>query len=370
MIVLSVLFYTFCVVVAIQVIFYSGIFTPFVTSKPEKTSRKNIPISVIICAKNESDNLKTFIPYIIDQDYSNYEIILIDDSSSDDSLDIMKDFASKHNNIKIVEVKAIDKFWGNKKYALTLGIKAASNDFLLFTDADCKPISKQWISEMSNHFSNSKSIVLGYSGYETIKNSFLNKLIRFETLLTAIQYFSYAKIGIPYMAVGRNLAYRKELFFNNSGFMNHMDIRSGDDDLFINEVATSKNTALCYSKDSFTKTKPKTLFKDWIYQKRRHVSTAKYYKPKHKFLLGLFYLTQLLFWVIGTILLSLVFNWEIVLGLILIRLISQGVSIIYGSKQFNEKKLILLFPILDLFLVSFQLVIFMTNLISKPSHWK
>jgi hypothetical protein len=282
----------------------------------------------------------------------------------------MRSFKDEHNNIKIVEVKTIEAFWGNKKYALTLGIKATSNNFLLFTDADCKPVSKHWISEMSSHFSNTKTIVIGYGAYQKIKNSFLNKLIRFETLLTAIQYFSYTKIGMPYMAVGRNLAYRKETFFNASGFMSHMYIRSGDDDLFINEVANSENTTICFSKESFTESKSKTTFKDWIRQKRRHISTAKYYKPKHKIVLALFYISQILFWILATILLVFLFNWKIILGLIILRFISQYISLVLASKKLNETDLIILFPILEIFLIFTQMVIFMTNLISKPTHWK
>jgi len=370
MFLLDTFFYIFIVVVCIQVIYYTGVFSYFSFGKLQKQTPKNIPVSVLICAKNEAENLKQFLPSIVGQDYPNFEIVLIDDDSNDDTLDVMKVFKDKHTNIKIVEVKTIEAFWGNKKYALTLGIKASSNNFLLFTDADCKPVSKHWISEMSSHFSNTKTIVIGYGAYQKIKNSFLNKLIRFETLLTAIQYFSYTKIGMPYMAVGRNLAYRKETFFNASGFMSHMNIRSGDDDLFINEVANSENTSICFSKESFTETKPKTSFKDWIRQKRRHVSTAKYYKPKHKIVLALFFISQILFWVLATVLLAFLFNWKIVLGLIILRFISQYISLVSASKKLNETSLIALFPILEIFLIITQLVIFMTNLISKPTHWK
>lgn len=112
-----------------------------------------------------------------------------------------------------------------------------------------------------------KTIVLGYGAYEKVKNSFLNKIIRFETMLTATQYFSWAKIGKPYMGVGRNLAYKKEEFFNVRGFMDHMKIRSGDDDLFINQAATKKNTAILYTPESFTFSEPKTTFSSWVYQK-------------------------------------------------------------------------------------------------------
>jgi glycosyltransferase involved in cell wall biosynthesis len=370
MVVLDILFYTFIIIIIIQLIFYGLIFSRFAFAKSKTPSQKNIAVSVIICAKNEAENLKQFIPNILEQDYPDFEVVLINDASHDNTLNIIEAFAKTHNNIKIVNVENIEAFWGNKKYALTLGIKAATNDYLLLTDADCKPISKHWISAMSSHFSNTKSIVIGYGGYKKSKYSFLNTLIRFETLLTAIQYFSYAKFGIPYMAVGRNLAYRKDEFFKAKGFMSHMSIRSGDDDLFINQAANSVNTTLCYSKDSFTESLPETTFKDWLKQKRRHISTSKYYKLKHKFMLGLFYISQLLFWVLGLVLLSFIIRWEIVIILILLRFVVQYISIGFSAKKLNELDTLVLLPFFELFLIFSQFFIFISNLTSKPSNWK
>ncbi len=216
---LDIIFYIYLIVVIIQVAYYLIIFRKFALSKPQKEKPKKIAISVIICAKNEAENLKQFIPLVANQKYSDYEIVLVNDASIDNTLEIMEELGEKHNNIKIVDVKNNEAFWASKKYALTLGIKASSHDYLLFTDADCKPISKYWIREMSSHFSNEKTIVLGYGGYSKTKNSLLNKLIRFETVLTAIQYFSFAKFGLPYMGVGRNLAYRKDEFYKVNGFI-------------------------------------------------------------------------------------------------------------------------------------------------------
>ncbi len=370
MLVLDILFFTFIVVVFIQLIYYGVVFSRFAFAKSGKFTKKNISISVIICAKNEAENLKNFFPLILEQEYPNFEVILINDNSNDKTLEIMESFQAKNDNVKIVDVKPIEAFWGSKKYALTLGIKAASNNFLLFTDADCKPLSKYWIKEMSSHFSNSKTLVLGYGSYKKKKYSLINKLIRFETLLTAIQYFSYAKIGIPYMGVGRNLAYRKESFFKSNGFMSHMDIRSGDDDLFVNQVANSNNTAICFSKSSITESIPETSIKSWINQKRRHVSTSKYYKPQHKFLLGVFYLSQLLFWSLSIILISFLFQWKTVVILFMLRIVIQYISIGFSAKKLNELDTIALLPFLELFLVFSQLVIFISNLISKPNHWR
>ena len=370
MLVLDILFYTFIIIIIIQLIYYGFIFSRFAFAKSKTPSQKNIAVSVIICAKNEAENLKQFLPHILEQDYPDFEVVLINDASHDNTLNIIEAFAKTHNNIKIVNVENIEAFWGNKKYALTLGIKAATHDYLLLTDADCKPISKYWITAMSSHFSNTKSIVIGYGCYKKSKYSFLNTLIRFETLLTAIQYFSYAKLGIPYMAVGRNLAYRKDEFFKAKGFMSHMSIRSGDDDLFINQAANSVNTTLCYSKDSFTESLPETSFKDWLKQKRRHISTSKYYKLKHKFMLGLFFISQLLFWVLGIILLSFFFRWEIVIVLILLRFVVQYISIGFSAKKLNELDILVSLPFLELFLIFSQFFIFISNLTLKPNNWK
>ena len=367
---LDVLFYTFSVVVFIQVIFYVFLFGKFAFLKPKKHINKDIPVSIIVCAKNEADNLKNFLPLIVSQNYPNFEVILINDASHDDTLDVMEYFASIYHNIKIVNVKNNEAFWGNKKYALTLGIKASKYNHLLFTDADCKPVSKHWIHEMSAHFSHEKSIVLGYGAYSKIKKSFLNKLIRFETLITAVHYFSFSELGIPYMGVGRNLAYTKKEFFNANGFISHIKVRSGDDDLFINQVATKENTAICISPDSFTESLPKTTFKDWVKQKRRHISTAKYYKPKHKILLTSIYITNLLFWILGLFLMLFLFNWQLVLSLILIRLTVQYIITGISSKKLNESDLLFYVPILELFLIYFQLTIFIKNLFSRTNHWK
>jgi len=367
---LDLVFYLFSFVVFVQVIFYIVFFGKFAFLKHKKESKKKIPISVIVCAKNEAENLKTFLPSIISQNYPTFEIILINDASKDTTLEIMESFTRKHSNIKIVNVKNIEAFWGNKKYALTLGIKVAKYEYLLLTDADCKPVSNHWISEMSSHFNKTKTIVLGYGSYQKIKKSFLNKLIRFETLLTAIHYFSFAEIGLPYMGVGRNLAYKKSEFFNANGFMSHMKIRSGDDDLFINQIATSNNTAICFSKDSFTKSKPETTFKNWFNQKRRHVSTAKHYKLKHKVLLALLYTAQLFFWILATILFITTFKWQIVLSLFVFCICIQYFVVGFSAKKLGEADTLLLLPFLELFLIIAQLTIFINNLISKPSHWK
>lgn len=363
-----ILLYLFAFVVLVNCA-YLFLFSSFVFGDSEKV--KDAPaysVSVLVCAKNEAENLKRHIPLWLHQEYADFELVLINDASSDDTLEVMEKFASQDNRIKIVDVQNNKAFWANKKYALTLGIKSAKNKRLLFTDADCRPATKHWISEMAQRFSKEKQLILGYGAYEK-RGGLLNLFIRYETLITALQYFSYAKLGIPYMGVGRNLGYTSNLYYEHNGFASHMKLPSGDDDLFVNQTATKENTALCYDPRSFTYSIPKQSWKAWFYQKRRHISTANHYKPQHKYLLGGYYLSKLLFWIL---LVECLFftDWKAALAIAMIHVIVQYIVVGAGARKLEEGKLIPFLPILDLFLVFLQLSIFISGSTSKQSPWK
>ncbi len=369
---LQVLLFSF-IAVALTNTLYFFYYARFSFAKNEaKTSlsqKEALPISVIVCAKNEADNLRRHIPFLLQQEYQDFELILINDCSTDRTLQVMEQFQEKDQRIKIVNVQNNERFWANKKYALTLGIKRAKNEYLLFTDADCKPTSKRWIQEMATNFSNQKSIILGYGGYQK-EQGFLNKLIRFETLLTALQYFGYAKNSNAYMGVGRNLAYTSSVYYQNKGFVNHIHIRSGDDDLFVNAAATPKNTAICVNKEAFTRSIPKKSFKAWLRQKRRHVSTAKHYKTKHKRALSVFYVTQLLFWLLFVAGILSGYNWQIFLGFFALRMFMAYAVYFKTAVTLDEKDLRWAMPAYELSLVCLQFTIFIVNLFQKPKHWE
>jgi glycosyltransferase involved in cell wall biosynthesis len=367
-VIFTVILYIFVACTVVQICYYLSFSSFLFSTKKQKNNKSNLPVSVIICAKNEAKNLKQFLPFIINQDYTNFEIVLINDASTDNTLTIMEDYARKHNNIKLVNVENIEAFWGNKKYALTLGIKAASNNYLLFTDADCKPISKNWISKMTELFSEEKQIILGYGKYQK-DHQLVNLFVRYETLLTAIQYFSYAKLGSPYMAVGRNLAYHKSEFFKVKGFINHMHIKSGDDDLFIQDASEKENTTICIDEDSFTESKAPNSFKNWFRQKRRHISTANHYKKKHKILLGLFFVSKFFFFLLA-IACFFFFSWQLILPIVIMYYAVTLIIVGLSAKKLQEKNIIYALPFLEVGLLLFQFSIFITNTFSKPTHWK
>jgi len=264
----------------VDIYFYKAYFLkiPKLAPKIPENSEQQEPVSVIVCLRNEIENLRLLIPALLEQDYPEFEIILVADRSDAFTLSFLQQQKDRFGRIKVLEIKETPDGLSPKKYALGLGIQVAKHSILLFTDADCLPAGNKWISTMASFYASPKiDIVLGYGAYMQ-KSDYLNLLIRFDTLFTAAQYFGMALAGKPYMGVGRNLSYRKALFEKNDGFGPHLNILAGDDDLFVNRVANPRNVAVCLDPDSFTISIPKENWKEWVSQKSRHFSVSSFYK--------------------------------------------------------------------------------------------
>ena len=351
----------------IQLFYYLFIFSRLAFFRSEKVSEEELPISVIICAKNERDNLLEFLPFYINQEYNNFEVIVVNDNSVDDSADVLKAFQLQYKALKVVNVPDTDRFYGSKKFALTLGIKAAKYDNVLLTDADCKPATNQWVKLMSQYAKN-KAIVLGVGTYEQ-KKGVLNMLIRFETFYTALQYLSFAQAKLPYMGVGRNLGYQTQLFFKNKGFSSHHHILSGDDDLFINEVANSRNTQIIIDENAHTVSNAKTTYNAWIKQKKRHFLSGGHYQFKHKFMLGLLQLSQIVFIGLFVFLAINVKPVYLIVGIFVVRYIIQMVIFKLSANKIGGKDLVLLSPVFEVFFMIFNPLLVFSNLIIKKVKW-
>lgn len=354
----------FATVIALQVLYYLFFFLRLaIYKKPKKTVQVEHPISVVICARDEAHNLANTLPGVLVQAYSTtHEVVLVNDNSEDETKYLLDEFKKSFKNLNPVLLTQEAKMIAGKKFPLSMGIKSAKNETLLLTDADCLPASEHWMRLMQDGYDDGKEIVLGYGAYKK-KPGLLNKLIRFETFHTALQYFSYALAGLPYMGVGRNLSYKRELFIKNKGFSSINQIPSGDDDLFINQVANRRNTAIVIDHDAHTLSEPKTTFKDWMTQKYRHYTTSKFYKKKHVFLLGLYSLSQFLIY--PSLILALVFTkaYILLIGLWACRMILQGLILRGAMKKLNELDLWPWFILLDIWS-------FFYYLFTLPSVWK
>lgn len=359
------------VTTAVQLIYFVYFYArvAFYKKPGTETSRQHA-VSVVICARDEAQNLADNLPYVLQQQYpSTCEIVAVDDNSLDDSKYVLEHLSRIFKNLRSISLKQEARLIQGKKFPLSMGIKEAKYELLLLTDADCKPVSPDWILHMQDGFQKKGiEIVLGYSPYEKEKG-ILNKLIRYETFLTALQYFSYALAGIPYMGVGRNLAYKRELFLRNKGFTSHNQIMGGDDDLFINKVANKNNTTIVIHPDAFTYSKAKQTWSAWRNQKARHYSTSRYYQNKHLFLLGLHSLTHFLFYP----LLIASFFWcplWIPLAFYGGRLLMAGSVYYPAMKKLKENDLFWAYPLLDLW-QWFYAILFSGMLMRPPKNsWK
>lgn len=310
------------------------------------------PVSIIICARNEGDNLHRFLPLVLEQNYEDYEVIVVNDGSCDDTEEIIKDLQKVYHNLYITNIPQETRIISHKKLAITVGVKAAKNEILLFTDADCRPLTPNWITSIVRNFNDQTEFVLGHGNYYR-EHGFISKMVSYDTLTIAMQYMGFTLLGYPYMGVGRNMAYRKSTFFNHKGFAGFLHVASGDDDLLINAFGKKHNTRIEPSLEAETLSLPKTTFRDWYYQKLRHLSTVDVYQSSSKMWIGLEPLSRGLFYL--TILLLTIFNYNnpvilsIVIGSFLLRFLTQFIIINLTAKTYKDKGFglsIILFDIL------------------------
>lgn len=327
------------------------------------------PTSVVICARNELENLKELLPILYQQTHPDYEIIVVDDRSGDDTYDFLLEEVKHQPKLRYVVIDETPPHVNGKKYGLTLGIKAAKKENILLIDADCRPKTSYWIDEMTSVYDNSTIFVLGYSQYLP-DDTFLNLFIRFETLFTGIQYISAAIGRKPYMGVGRNLSYKKPFFLEKKGFNKILKITGGDDDLFVNEHATKSNTKVVVGEDVLVYSIAKKNLKEYIRQKVRHIAVSRRYKFKHKFRLGMYPIMKMVFWITFVVLISNLFMpYQIILGYLLL-LVFNIILFQKASAKFGDKFPVAWLPILDFLHLFYFLYIGGTAFLTKKVKWK
>lgn len=334
------------VLLIIQYIYYLGIYNrihmrSLADRKNELHFTKELPpLSVVICARNESENLRRFLPAILEQDYPQFEVIVINDGSTDESEEVLSAFEEKYQHLYHSFTPDSARYISRKKLALTLGIKASKHEWLVFTEANCQPVSNEWLRLMARNFTPHTQIVLGYSGYEPGKG-WLHKRISFDALFTSLRYLGFALAGKPYMGLGRNLAYRKELFFKEKGYSTHLNLQRGEDDLFINQISNADNTRIETNAGATMRMQPVDRYKDWKEEKVSYMATARYFKGAQRYLLGFETFSRLLFYVAcisGIVFGILNFHWLVAGIAFLIWLLRYTVQAIVVNKTATDQE--------------------------------
>jgi cellulose synthase/poly-beta-1,6-N-acetylglucosamine synthase-like glycosyltransferase len=352
----------------VLLVYHLAMFARLAFRKPQVEPDRERPISVVICARNEARTLEELLPVLMRQDHKEYEVVVVNDRSDDDTWEILQWMKPQYPRLRPVNIQADEKFNYGKKIALGVGLRAAKYPDVLLTDADCVPPGPDWISTMASGFRNGRQIVIGHSPY-AYQPGLGNILERYDGVSKAMQYMGFAMAGMPYMGVGRNLGYTSELFFNLKGPRRHSNLMSGDDDLFINEVARGRNTAVVADPRSFMATRPSPDLLAWVRRKRRHYTTAVHYRFGHQVLLMLLPLARMVFWAALVYLLVRAHWREAAIGLAVELAVLLPITTMAMRKLHAGALAWFALPLEWLFLLLDPLL-YTSTILVKPKRWK
>ena len=358
----------FTLTILIQLYYIFFIFRRLAFYKAPDTIEEEMPLSIIIAARNDGVALQENLEFILSQKYSMFEVIVVNNNSIDNSEHVLSELKKEYSHLKIVEYNNGKHIRPGKKLPLTIGIKAAENNHLIFTDADCKPASQFWLKTIAKGFNNKEEVILGYGPYHKT-SGILNSIIRFDTAWIGINYFSFALSKKPYMGIGRNLAYTKEAYLSVDGFKSHHSLASGDDDLFIQEVSKKSTLGIQIDSKSFCFSHSKKTYSDWINQKSRHYTTSTKYGFIKKLLLAIYPVSLILAW-FSFVSLVIVGNSNFIFVMImslfyLLKWWIQGRCLF----KLNERSFAFLFPFWDMFYSVLSPFIFLLGKTKRNNTW-
>jgi len=361
------LFLGFLAMLFVQLLYFWIFFSRLAFGRRRIENPDKLPVSVIILVNNQYNDLRKNLPEILNQDYPDYEVVVVNENSEDGSEELLERFSEQYSHLKIVEMKQSLNWFKGRKFPLSIGIKSAKNEILLLTDIRCTPATSRWISEMVAAHDERTEIVLAYSTFHT--GSKINIWYRFVAFYDALLYLSMAKSGLAFKGIGRNLSYRRSLFFNHKGFSSHYRINTGDDELFVNKAATRSNVRVQTSPASMIHYTKPLSFAQWLTNENDRLSTRRHFKLRHRLVISLFTTSSFFFYALFAALLIVNINLQIVLLFFLLRFISQMIVFGFAQKKLTEKRLLLLSPVFEIFLMLIDAFIWLKLLFSKTNKW-
>ena len=363
----SLLFGIFAVSLIVQLGYFWIIFGRLAFYKRKQVSDEQPPVSVVITVNNQYADLRQNLPFLFNQEYPEFEVVVVNDNSDDASHELLDELSKQHKNLRIVELKQSLNWFKGRKFPLSLGIKSAHHDLLILTDAACQPKSNSWIKEIVSAYLPGTEVTLAYTTFET--KSKINRWLRFTAFYDGLFYLSMALAGGPFKGNGKNLSYRKQMFYGRKGFSSHYKINVGDDEIFINQTARKQNTAVILSPESkVVNIKPVSVGR-WFKNEKARLFIRKYFRAGSRLLISLFQSSAFLFYASFVSLLVLGFSWILVLPLFALRLVSQYLIFGLAAKKLDEKKLLPFSPLMEIALILIDFIIWLFLIFSRKNRW-
>ncbi len=357
------------IIILFQILYYFIVYGRVAFFKDNKLTtdekQKYIPsVSVVMCVKDDAYNLEKKLPIILEQEYPNFEVVVVNDASKDETEYVLRVLQEIYPNLNVVNLyNNVNGFLG-KKYPISLGIKSAKNEIILLTESDTMPLNYNWITTMVKGFKQKKDIVLGFTNFEQ-KPTFLNTLMHYENLTSAMNYLGNAMLNNPFMGQGRNMAYKREFFFETGGFISQYNISVGEDDLFINKNANSKNTSVIINKESINLASPKEKREEWVIQKKKHFKSMYHFKLKDKIISTLMPFATLLIYVLVALSIVFQFPWQYAILPLVLKYTFQIIVYYKSSKTLATKQVAFLSPLLEVLFLFINTTIRFFTLFTK-----
>ncbi len=358
----------FLLMVLIQLVYFWFFFSRLAFLKQQShAGAGQPPVSVVLTASNQYEALSKNLPLLFEQDYPDFEVVVVNDNSDDDTDELLKTFAGKFPALRVVELTQSLNWFRGRKFPLSLGIKSAAHQLLLLTDANCTPEGPQWLQQMTSAFEGHTEMVLGYATCRT--GSHINSWLRFTAFYDAIFFLSAALAGIPFKGSGRNLSYKKALFYSHKGFSSHYTINAGDDELFVNKAATRRNVSVKVGSGAQVAFTKSSGFGTWLKSEKTRLQIRRYFKFRHRLLLHVFNLSNFLVYALLLFLLISGIQPLLVAGAFALRLLSQLLIFGLAQKRLTEKKLLLLSPVYEIFLILIDLCLWLMLIFTRKNKW-
>jgi glycosyltransferase involved in cell wall biosynthesis len=364
----TIVLYVFLVLLAVQLLYFWGLFVRLAFGKQKKPTVTRPPVSVILVAHNQYNDLNSNLQSFLAQSYPNFEVVVVNDNSDDGSDELLKTISMQHDNLKIVELRQHLNWFKGRKFPLSIGIKSATHEVLLLSDIRYRPATNNWISRMMESYAPRTEIVLGYASFAT--PSKINLWYRFTAFYDGLFYLSMALSGFTFKGVGKNLSYQKSLFYREKGFSSHYVINSGDDELFVNKSATRNNVAVQINPAGQTARTKAITFSQWLTNEKNKLAIRRHFKFGHRATISIFNTTTFSFFLLFAMLLISGYYFELVLGAFALRLISQMVIFGFSQKKLSEKRLIIFAPVLEIIHVLIDFLLWISLLFTRKKKWK
>ena len=322
-------------------------------SDTETGGQDKLPaVSVVLTARNDATWLRENLVYLLEQDYPNFEVVVVDYLSQDDTPYVLKLLKDYYPHLKIVPFKEDVNLFQGKKYPLSIGIKSAKNDILMLADPDCTPKNLHWLRGMVRGYKDKKTkIVLGYCGVKRTK-TLIGTLQQYDALNYGASYLGSAILGHPYTGSGRNLSYRRSFFFKKGAFISHYDVADGSDDLFVYQNADKKNTRVCIESDACLTTEPKKSFAAWHDERRHRVATRNRHSTISRLHEDLPYMANIAFYAASVLLLLRgTLPWMPVATVVILKWAWQIFCFSRLTKRFDGGHVHLAAPLLEIYFI-------------------